>query len=87
MRCGDTWNWKKEHVTPFSQREVFMCQTALCIEERSIFVLCEECWQLLTTDQRWLYYERRILLSQVEWPSPENKHDLLLICEAVKQGK
>jgi hypothetical protein len=42
-RCGDTWNWKAEHVTEFERG-------------RGCFPLCEECWQSLTPEQRLPYY-------------------------------
>jgi hypothetical protein len=30
--CGDTWNWKKEHVVEYA-------------EGRGAFPVCEECWR------------------------------------------
>jgi hypothetical protein len=46
-RCGDSWSWKLEHQTRFSETE-------------SCFPLCEECWSALTPAARWPYYEALI---------------------------
>jgi len=46
-RCGDTWNWKTAHSTPYE-------------EGRACFPLCEECWSELTPDERLPYYEELV---------------------------
>ena len=43
-RCGDTWNWKEGHHTLFS-------------DGSGCFPLCEECWQLLSIEERLPFYE------------------------------
>ena len=42
-RCGDTWDWKPSHTTPYCGRP-------------GCFPLCEECWSSLTPSTRLPYY-------------------------------
>ena len=44
-RCGDTWDYKKPHTTPYDD-------TGGC------FPLCESCWASLTPTERLLFYEQ-----------------------------
>ena len=42
-RCGDRWNWKKDHI-------IWMTDTTGC------FPLCEECWLNSTKEEKLKYY-------------------------------
>lgn len=46
-RCGDTWNWKERHATPYA-------------EGYSMFPLCQECWEQLDPAGRMPFYMRLV---------------------------
>jgi hypothetical protein len=56
LACGDTWSWKKNHVTHYTTFN-------------GCFPLCEECWAGMTIDERLHYYR---ILTFVTWEDREN---------------
>lgn len=48
LRCGDTWDWKPEHVTHYRTEGW---------PKEGCFPLCEECWERLTPEERWPFYD------------------------------
>lgn len=55
-RCGDSWSWKPEHITDYS-------------ETNGCFPLCEECWSVLTPDERLPFYAELV----ADWASGRTK--------------
>lgn len=66
LRCGDTWDWKQEHVTEYS---------AVSWATEGCFPLCQECWEALgTPEARWPFYDRLI----DTWECNNGRADLYL---------
>jgi hypothetical protein len=54
LRCGDRWNWKKEHHTQVT-------------DGTGMFPLCQECWLTLgTAEKRYPFYEALITQWQAD---------------------
>jgi hypothetical protein len=82
-RCGDTWNWKKTHITEFDTDDG---------KVRGVFALCEECWQeLAVPDRRIDFYHKHI--DEVSKMSPPHvkvrieQEDRKLVEHAVFNGR
>ncbi len=52
-RCGDRWNWKRSHSTPYNERD-------------SCFPLCAECWTKLETPAARLPFYRKMWIHWLE---------------------
>ena len=73
LRCGDSWSWKKDHITEFGNAEDDWAYEGM-------FPLCEECWQGLKTPENRLPYYQQLLEMWREEHQPERLdlyHDAL----------
>lgn len=77
LRCNLSYHDCDHHDTPYCPHEN---QHGYC---RGIFVLCAECWQEITPEQRVPYYIAGVLGS---WP-PEDHHLLDFIKVSVLEGR
>jgi hypothetical protein len=66
--CRDTWDWKDEHTTHYSEPGAWPSEAC--------FALCEECWAALTPEERLPYYDQLVEIWIVGSSEPSDRQAL-----------
>lgn len=87
MRCHRTWDVVEGHSTPYQWYDF---GDGTMHPSKSCFPLCEECWKVLTPEERLPYYRRLLDGWEMEefrggYPTPKERWDNLR--ESVLRGE
>lgn len=74
-RCGDNWDWKKEHQIPYQHDAKGRVQGLM-------FPVCEECYQKISPEERMEY----CVQLWKSWGSPKGKVDWDIVKQEVGIG-